>query len=440
MSVTITMARAKAFALWPYLAMPLSRLALIAKPGMGTMAVSDKWQLFYDPAALERWGLEASAAVVAHEVWHLVRRHHLRRGDRDPAMWNVACDIAINDDGSLARALPVDGVRWSQFLGVSENMLEEDIYDVLVKEQAQQAKRDARAQRDSGSDGPSGSGGSSPPPSPGTGSEPGDAAGSAPAPKAPPVKDYNGKEHGKDVGDGACGSGAGGVPGPWENDPDDPIGGGGETSETDAVLVERAVAEAVQSCGSASMGAKRWANVVTAPPVVPWQQVLRVALGRAVRMVPGATDYSYARSRLRSGVLTPRLRKPACPVAIVLDTSGSVSGPLLDAALTEVDGILKALRVPCTVLACDTQVHGGAQKVTSASMVKALGGGGTNMGAGIKAADELTPRHGAVVVLTDGYTPWPSDPPRGPCIVALIGSGDNVASRIPAWATVVRVS
>jgi predicted metal-dependent peptidase len=73
-------------------------------------------------------------------------------------------------------------------------------------------------------------------------------------------------------------------------------------------------------------------------------------------------------------------------------------------------------------------------------MVKPLGGGGTDMGVGIKAADELTPRHGAIVVLTDGYTPWPTTPPRGPCIVVLIGSGGDVASRIPAWATVVHVS
>ena len=426
MSVTITMARAKAFVLWPYLAMPLSRLALVAKPGMGTMAVSDKWQLFYDPAALERWGLEASAAVVAHEVWHLVRRHHLRRGDRDPTLWNVACDIAINDDRNLARMLPADGVRWSQYAGLRENMLEEDIYDVVAKAQpkaVQPQPGQGGTPEGAGDDGQPGQGGT------------GDGG------KPPSVQDDRGGKHGSDVGDGACGSGAGGIPGPWENDPNDPIGGGGEeTSETEAMLIERGVAEAVQSCGDASGGARRWAGAVLAPPVVPWQQVLRVALARAVRMVPGATDYSYSRARMRGGVLTPRLRKPACPVAVVLDTSGSVVGPLLDAALAEVDGILRAIRVPCTVLACDTQVHGGAQKVTTARDVKALGGGGTNMGAGIMAADELTPRHGAIVVLTDGYTPWPTDPPRGPCIVALIGGDDRVASRIPAWAIVVRVS
>ncbi len=422
---TIAMVRAKAFSTDPYLALPLSRLAMIAKPGMGTMAVSAKWQVFYDPSAVERWGLEASAAVMVHEVWHLVRRHHLRRGERDPKMWNVACDIAINDDEVLRQRLPHEGLRWTQFDRLRPNMLEEDIYDVLTAQQGKPPPSNG------GQGGQSGQGGDAD----GDGSSPGHGD------KAP-VKDSRGQSHGSKVADGACGSGAGGEKGAWEDDPSDPIGGDGtgETSEVDAMLIERAVAEAVRTCGSSSRGARRWADQVTAPPVVPWQQVLRVAITRAVRMVPGATDYTYARSRVRSGVITPRLRRPACPVAVVLDTSGSVSGPLLDAALAEVDGILKATKMPCTVLACDAEVHGGAQKVTSASSVQPLGGGGTDMGVGIRAADALIPRHGAIVVLTDGYTPWPSEPPRGPCIVALIGSSDSVASRIPAWATVVRVS
>lgn len=420
MTTTIQEARAKAFAKAPYLMTALARLALIAKPGIGTMAVSDKWQMFYDPATLDQWGVDAAGAVMEHEVWHLLRFHHKRRGSRDPKLWNVACDVAINDDGGLRDRLPEGGVQWTMFPGLQENMLEEDIYDVLLKQGQKQQKP--------------------PGPGPGSGEGQGQVAGEDEGKgDAPPVpKDTSGKSHGNKPGDGKCGSGAGGEPGPWENDPNDPVGGG--DSDIEDSMVADAVASAVKACGTVPGGVRRWANARTEPPVVPWQQVLRVAITRAVRMVPGATDYSYSRGRMRNGVLTPRLRKPSCPVAIVLDTSGSVSGPLLDAALAEVDGILKATRLPCTVLACDAQVHGGAQKITMASSVKPLGGGGTDMGVGIKAADELRPMHGAIVVLTDGYTPWPKSPPRGPCIVALIGSSDSAASSVPAWATVVRVS
>jgi len=63
------------------------------------------------------------------------------------------------------------------------------------------------------------------------------------------------------------------------------------------------------------------------------------------------------------------------------------------------------------VLACDTAVA-PAQRVTSARQIQLVGGGGTNMGAGLEAAGLLRPRPAVTVVLTDGYTPWPS-PPRG---------------------------
>jgi predicted metal-dependent peptidase len=36
--------------------------------------------------------------VQAHESEHDARRHHTRRGNRDPFRWNVACDYAINPD------------------------------------------------------------------------------------------------------------------------------------------------------------------------------------------------------------------------------------------------------------------------------------------------------------------------------------------------------
>jgi predicted metal-dependent peptidase len=402
----ITVARARAFKDWPYLAMPLSQVALIAKPGLGTMAVSVKWQVFYDPDVVTKWGTEASAAVLCHEVWHLIRRHAARRGDRDAKLWNIACDIAINDDPMLSRMLPDGGVRWSDFthMGLSPNMLEEDIYDRLVKH--------------------------APPPGGGGGG----GGGGVP-------KDDDGKPHGNGAGDGKCGSGSGGEPAPCEDDGDMEGCGGAIPSDYEAEGMAKAVAEAVRSCGNAPGSVRRWADSMLAPPTVDWRKALRVAVTRQVRMTRGATDYSYQRSRVVMGVVTPGLYRPTCPVAIVLDTSGSVSGPLLDAALAEVDGILKATSLPCTVLACDTQVHGGAQKVTRASAVQPLGGGGTDMGKGIRAADALRPKHGAIIVLTDGYTPWPTDPPRsGQCIVALIGSDDGTASRVPAWATVIRVS
>jgi predicted metal-dependent peptidase len=138
-------------------------------------------------------------------------------------------------------------------------------------------------------------------------------------------------------------------------------------------------------------------------------------------------------------VVLPALRRPVPEVAVVCDTSGSMSDELLAMALAEVEGLLRSLGMArqLRVLACDTAVA-PAQRVTSARQVSLVGGGGTNMGAGIAAAAALRPRPGVCVVLTDGYTPWPSAAPKGMrVVVGLLGAGAPAA---PAWARAVIVT
>jgi predicted metal-dependent peptidase len=106
--------------------------------------------------------------------------------------------------------------------------------------------------------------------------------------------------------------------------------------------------------------------------------------------------------------------------------------------LAEVEGLLRALGVSrqLRVLACDTAVA-PAQRVSSARQVELVGGGGTDMGAGISAATALRPRPSITVVLTDGFTPWPGQPPKGMrVLIALLGDHSPDA---PPWARSVRV-
>ncbi|MFY9934362.1 MAG: VWA-like domain-containing protein, partial [Streptosporangiaceae bacterium] len=158
--------------------------------------------------------------------------------------------------------------------------------------------------------------------------------------------------------------------------------------------------------------------------------------------VCGAVDYSYRRPSRRASVagpvVLPALRRPVPEVAVVCDCSGSMTSELLAMVLAEVEGLLRSLGLArqVRVLACDTSV-GPAQRVTSARQVQLVGGGGTNMGAGIAAAAALRPRPLVTVVLTDGYTPWPPEPPKGMrVVVGLLGAQAPAA---PAWARAVRV-
>lgn len=93
------------------------------------------------------------------------------------------------------------------------------------------------------------------------------------------------------------------------------------------------------------------------------------------------------------------------------------------------------------VLSCDAAVH-SIKRVSSARQVELAGGGGTNMGAGIEEAVRARPKPGVVVVLTDGYTPWPAEAPKGVhVVVGLIGGGGPhpPPPAPPPWARAVRI-
>ena len=96
-------------------------------------------------------------------------------------------------------------------------------------------------------------------------------------------------------------------------------------------------------------GLLRWAEL-TVQPAVDWRRVLAAELRRAVADTAGAVDYSYRRPSRRAPVagqvVLPALRRPVPEVAVVCDTSGSMTEDLLAAALAEVEGLLRSRAGP----------------------------------------------------------------------------------------------
>jgi predicted metal-dependent peptidase len=87
-----------------------------------------------------------------------------------------------------------------------------------------------------------------------------------------------------------------------------------------------------------------------------------------------------------------------------------------------------------TLLTVDAEVH-GVQKVTRVEDIRLTGRGGTDMSVGIMAALETKPRPDIIVVLTDGYTPWPPQRLPVPVIAGLICRGYTLSARDrpPPW-------
>jgi predicted metal-dependent peptidase len=394
-------ARLWAAARFPYLASGIFGTRVVDAPGIGTVAVDPGWRLWADPELTANWTAAELGSVLVHHVCHLLREHGPRAGlagvrPEEARTWIRSADAEINDDLVPAGlTLPGNPVL-PEHLGCPSGQLAEQYFVAGCGRPADRGQ-------------------------PGAG-------------------DNDGAQSGSRVGGGEldCGSGADGLGRPWES------GQPAVLPPWQARLLQRLVAQqvlAAKQAGDVPAGLLRWAADVLTPKV-DWRRALAAELRKAVADTAGAVDYSYRRPSRRAAavgnVVLPALRRPVPEVAVVCDTSGSMSDDLLAASLAEVEGLLSALGLARSlrVLACDTAV-GPARRVTSARQVELVGGGGTDMGAGIAAAAVLRPRPAVIVVLTDGYTPWPDSAPRGSrVVVGLLG---DEAPDAPDWARAIRV-
>ena len=72
------------------------RLTLNEDPSCQT-AYTDGVVLGFNAQFTGSLTLNERVGLIAHEVMHVALCHHLRRGDRNPKVWNIAGDFAIND-------------------------------------------------------------------------------------------------------------------------------------------------------------------------------------------------------------------------------------------------------------------------------------------------------------------------------------------------------
>ena len=92
-----------------------------------TMCTDGK-SILWSEAFVDSEGQEEIVGVMAHEVCHVVFKHFLRRGDRDPELWNIATDFSINHILVTAGfTLPVCALINPEYDGLTA----ETIYDRL---------------------------------------------------------------------------------------------------------------------------------------------------------------------------------------------------------------------------------------------------------------------------------------------------------------------
>jgi len=458
----------------PYLAVAAWAVVPVESAAVPTMAVDRHWRLYWNRLFVEAVPVEELAAVLYHELLHLLRAHaeRLEQLPYPHAEKNIAADLEVNDDIRLEGWRLPEGALFPNRFGLPVGKTAEEYLAALPRDEGDDpsgsggdtsaASSPEPQERGSAPESSSGDGDGSTPASSSEGAGAGDSgdgpdqstenpggesSGAAPAAPGGPVGDA-GRAAGSSAGAPpqprfGGGSGSTGHRQPWELDEsaDAPM-----VSDLEAERIRRQVAaeiaEAVKGIGSVPAHLARWAEERLRPKK-NWRRELRAAVRAAVAQVAGQADYSYSRRSRRQeavrGVVLPGMVEPRPRVAVVVDTSGSMSDTEVATALAEVEGIARQLGIDVAVIACDAAAHLVARAARTARDLRGrlVGGGGTDMGAGIAAALRLRPQPDVVVVLTDGHTPWPAQRPPVRVVVGLVG--EQHATEAPSWARVVEI-
>lgn len=382
----------------PYYSAALFAAPLIAANRQPTMAIDEQWRIYVNSEFVESCSVERAAAVLIHELNHALRAHADRArtlgvGLHERHTWNAAGDCEINDD------LVDDG------LDIGSDCLMPSKLGLVPNRTAEQYFRELSQ------------------------------GGSVVEVASRCGLGCTGQRADHEIDSQRAGYGLG----TQDHDGLDEV-----RRESLRTMTAQAVAEhhLQNGCGSVPSGLRRWANQILQPKA-NWQSILASAVRRGVHLRAGSADYSWQRPARRdhanSPVIHPGMTKPIPDIAVVVDTSGSMRKDDLSQALAEIHAILtrvvagEAIRL----YSVDTEVATN-DRVFSTNRVTFKGGGGTDMRVGIAAAAATKPA--AIIVISDGYTPWPDTRPRhAPMVIAAITRADGLR-QVPKWMQAIDIS
>jgi predicted metal-dependent peptidase len=371
-----------------YFAPGLFNLIPVKTDLIASMAVDSRWRLYYNDEWLNGHTVEENAAVLIHEVSHLLRDHEARKhaaAVADVTLWNTAADCEINDD-LLGEGLPLpDDPPQPGAYGLQEGETAEMYYSQMMKP-AQSGSANAYA------------------------------------------------THQPRTTDQDCGSGAHGERRPWELPDDDGSPGGvPDVDRVKAELVRRECAQKILDrsgdAGDVPLAWRRWARIVLTPKV-DYMATIRHAVRKALReSTLGRYDRTYRRPHRRQAAygdfIIASFHQPRPRPGFLIDTSASMQDTQLARAVAELGGLTRQLgySTEVVVACCDVVVH-DVKKVFTSAQLELYGGGGTDIGEGLRWF--INRKSGPIdllVIVTDCQTPWPEDTPPFPVITIRVGDG-----------------
>ena len=364
---------------------------------------NNNFQLIINPDFINKLPLKQGMGLLVHETLHILLKHLGRKGEKDHRLWNIACDVALNQslpDGWLPEGgllpesfkLP-NGKYWDKGLTA------EQYYELTKdeKERQEQEKQDGESGQDQDQDQDQDEG------------------------------QGEGQGQGEGEGEGEGESGGEGDPSGNQENSDGgykPSNGNpnlttqeeitiddhskwSEMSETDEELAKEIMGKVIdealeKSRGNAPSNIDEMMKLWKKAPKLSWKKILKRYLSS--KKGSKVSSIKKRNRRIRQlGIKGNKTARDIPEVITLIDVSGSVSDQEILNGLVEITEICKISNSNMKYIQVDTTPRPTEEFDPKKKDFKRFGCGGTYIAAGIKQVmDEKLPCD-VVVVITDGF-------------------------------------
>lgn len=383
---------------YPFIAALLFGLEQVVDNTMKNIAAVSTRQLFLNTDLIKERGLDNQDLlfVLAHEALHPALMHLQRRGNRIPALWNIAADAVVNYYSTEMGIPPIAGTV-PPIAGKDV----ETIYAELL-EIAQPCPSCGGLSVEIGSDGEI----------------------SSPSFSVEPGKSMDNSSESCPTCNGSMNF-------------DEHLTSASTEADAEATRWQ-------QKALSAAHAAKR--NRGTVPghfeeqinELVAAKVDWRTALSTWMQATKGDDDNRWVppkKNRMHLGYL-PSHFSERCDCVIGVDTSGSISSKELQQALSEIVSLASLYCDSLKVITFDTIIHNEFDIVDGEGLdaIKMRGRGGTDFRPFFERLDDVT--CDVAIVFTDTFGPFPASKPLTPTILA----GPEENNDPPPWAKYILIN
>lgn len=339
-----------------------TRLVLTNADDWCSTAATDGMRFYYNSRFIKMLRTKEVEFLVGHEVLHVVYDHLGRRDSRDPEIWNIANDYAVNADlkrHNVGEMITTVGALYEKKY---DGLASEVIYDDLMKN-VKYINIDELLDQ---------------------------------------MLDDHLEDENQGSGDGEDGEGNG-QKGNSKRPQMSP-----EERERVRQEMKQAIINAAQTAeaGTIPMGVERLIKQLT-DPIMPWRELIQTNLTSSIK-----SDYTWMRPSRRSwhmdAVMPGMNPGEEIDVFVMIDMSGSISNKQGMQFLSEVAGMMEAFDGYRLKVACfDTRVY-NMQDFTSENMenieeYQLYGGGGTDFDCMFDFLKDEAIVPERLIVFTDGY-------------------------------------